>query len=113
MRTFCFITLLLFSLFLIGCANRYQSPVSDQLKYDLDKPIDCGSAEADIATLENEKISSTEQIKAGAKTVVPVAAARGILHRDYIDRARVASGEYNLEIDEKIRQIKAKCSPGN
>ncbi|MDD5618732.1 MAG: hypothetical protein PHG69_06530 [Candidatus Omnitrophica bacterium] len=113
MKTFCFIALLLFSLFFIGCANRYQAPVSDQLKYDLGKPIDCSSAENDIAVLESEKISSTEQVKAGVKTVVPAAAARGILHRDYIDRARVASGEYNLEIDEKIRQIKDKCGPGN
>jgi len=106
--TFCFL-----AFFIIGCAGNspmeYKSPISEQAKYDLEKPIDCSTAEADIKVLESEKVSSSEQAKAGVKSIVPAAAARGILHRDYIDRAKVASGEYNAEIDQKIQEIKNKC----
>jgi hypothetical protein len=40
---------------------------------------------------------------------VPAAAARAILHGDYMERGEVATGEYNQAIDDKIQQIKQEC----
>ena len=62
-------------------------------RYELGKPIDCSTAQQDIQILENEKASSSEQAKAGIKMIVPAAAARSILHRDYLNRGEVATGE--------------------
>lgn len=93
----------------IVCFAGYRPPISDEAKYDIEKPIDCTRAKEDIATLESEKADLTEQAKAGAKMFVPAAAARAILHRDYQERAEVATGEYNQAIDNKIKEIKEKC----
>ncbi|MBU1727305.1 MAG: hypothetical protein KJ880_06730 [Candidatus Omnitrophica bacterium] len=102
--------MLLVSLFIFvaGCAT-YTSPITDKAKADLERPIDCSTAEADIKMLESEKASTTEQTKAGVKMIIPAAAARGILHGDYLDRGMVATGEYNQAIDDKISKIKSEC----
>jgi hypothetical protein len=94
-----------------GCGRlrHYNSPISSQAKYDINRPVDCASAQADIQTLSGEKASSAEQAKSGVKMIVPAAAARGILHGDYMDRAQVAIGEYNAAIDAKIMKIKSTC----
>lgn len=93
--------------FVAGCA--YKSSIPDQTRYDLEKPIDCSTAQQDIQILESEKASSTQQALAGVKMVVPASAARGILHRDYLNRGEVATGEYNRDIDAKIKEIKTNC----
>lgn len=92
-----------------GCRREYEPSISDQAKEDLTKAINCSTAEQDIKTLEQEKAEASEQLKAGVKMFVPASAARAILHGDYRDRASVAIGEYNQEIDIKIKQIKDKC----
>ncbi|MFA6378738.1 MAG: hypothetical protein WCX16_03030 [Candidatus Omnitrophota bacterium] len=94
-------------LLVVGC--RYTSPISDQVKSDLERPINCATAQADIQTLEAEKVSASQQAKSGIKMVVPAAAARSILHGDYLDSGKVATGEYNAAIDEKISKIRSFC----
>ncbi|MDD2927297.1 MAG: hypothetical protein PHE30_00400 [Candidatus Omnitrophica bacterium] len=99
--------------FILVCAagcRPYIPPISAQTKDDLSRPIDCSRAREDIQALEQEKAEVAEQAKAGVKMFVPAAAARAILHGDYLDREKVASGEYNQDIDNKIQQIKEKCS---
>ena len=91
-----------------GCLP-YKKTISDEARYDLIKPIDCTTAVEDIKVLEGEKASIEEQAKSGVGMVVPVAAARAILHGDYRDRKQVLSGEYNSDIDEKIKEIKSRC----
>ncbi len=71
--------------------------------------MDCGTAEADIAALEGEKVSAAERALAGAKMVVPAAAVTGILSGDYGNRAEMASGQYNDDVDAKIAEIRAAC----
>ena len=88
-----------------GCARA----ISDQAKADLDKPVDCSTAKEDIATLEAEKASVAKQVSAGVRSVIPAAAVMGILRRDLGDRAKVAAGVYNRDIQEKIDEIKQKC----
>lgn len=91
-----------------GCRG-YKQPIPDQVKYDLSKPVDCNSAREDIKVLEQEKAQVAEQAKAGVKMFVPAAAARSILHGDYLDQKEVATGEYNQAIDDKIKLIKERC----
>jgi len=90
-----------------GCA--YKPAISREAKEELQKPVDCGRAEEDIKTLESEKAAISDEVKSGAKMFVPASAVRGILHGDYIDRERVATGQYNSDIDAKIKEIKITC----
>lgn len=90
-----------------GCA--YNPPITEQAREELAKPIDCTTAATDIRVLETEKASCDEQVKSGVKMIVPASAARSILHRDYLNREEVATGEYNRDIDAKIKEIKEVC----
>jgi len=103
-----FSVLVFIVLFIAGCA--YNPPISEEAKYELEKPVDCSTAALDIQILESEKASSTAQAKSGIKMIVPASAARSILHRDYLDREEVATGQYNRDIEAKIKEIKDKCS---
>jgi len=94
-------------LLVAGCA--YTDPIPDKAKQDLQKPIDCATAQADIQVLQSEKASASQQAKSGIKMVVPAAAARSILHRDYLESGKVAIGDYNAEIDAKVSKIKSAC----
>ncbi len=99
-------------LLLWGCG----SPVSDQAKDQMAKPIDCGDAQEDIAALEAEKASVLTRVGQGARFVVPVAVVVNIFQEGsgnkkvVSDRKAVASGEYNQSIDAKIAEIKATCN---
>lgn len=103
--------LLLVSVFVIcfvaGCA--YNPSIPDEAKYELEKPVDCSTAASDIQILESEKASSAKQAESGIKMIVPAAAARSILHHDYLGREEVATGQYNRDIDAKIKEIKDRC----
>lgn len=98
---------------LSGCANRTNlSPmpsIAPEAKEALDAPVDCGTAERDIQVLESEKASVGKQILSGVRAVVPFSAAAGILMGDYRDRAEVATGKYNEDIEAKIAEIRRKC----
>ncbi len=83
--------------------------ISDEAKADLAEPVDCETAAADIAELEGEKASTGKQVASGVRMILPVAAVAGILGGDYGNRASVASGKYNDDIDAKIAEIKQEC----
>ncbi len=98
-------------LLLWGCG----SPVSDQAKDQMAKPIDCGDAQEDIAALEGEKASVLRRVGQGARFVVPVSVVVNIFQEgsgsDKVkERSSIASGDYNKEIDAKIAEIKATCN---
>ena len=109
-------TLVLGALLLVGAC----APVSQDAKKDLAKPIDCGTATQDIATLQSEKASVLKRVEMGARYVVPVAAVSDILrsyHQGdetsvefYEDKEAVLTGDYNDAIDRKIGHIKEVCS---
>ncbi len=92
-------------LFAFGCARS----IPDEVKAEMAKPVDCSTAEQDIATLESEKASAAQQVSAGARSIVPLAAVAGLLRGDTKDRAAVASGKYNEQIDAKIAEISQQC----
>lgn len=100
-------------LILSACFNRKNhSPmpsISDEAKASQNKPVNCATAQQDIATLEDEKASVAKQALAGLRSVVPFAAASGLLLGDYQDRVSVATGDYNADLQAKIDQIKHTC----
>ena len=103
-------------LFAVGCANRKNvSPVptiDDKIKRNLAAPINCSTAKRDVAVLEKEKASIGKQMLSGVRSVMPIAAAGGILMGDYNDRLKVATGTYNSDIEAKISDIKKACNIG-
>ena len=79
----------------------------------LAKPVDCTTAEQDIATLEDERRSVAERALTGVRMVLPAAIVMGILRRDMRNRAEVATGAYNEELEAKIAEIRGACGlPG-
>ncbi len=90
---------------IVGCA----SPISDEAEQGLAKPVNCDTGAADIAALEAEKASVADQTVAGVKSVVPASAVMGILAGTTKDKAKVATGVYNQELEDKIAEIKATC----
>ena len=92
-------------LFGFGCARS----ISQEAKAEMAKPVDCSMAEQDVATLESEKASAAQQVSAGVRSIQPAAAVAGLLRGDTKDRAAVASGKYNKQLDAKIAEIKQKC----
>jgi hypothetical protein len=95
------------------------APVSQEAKKDIAKPVDCGNATQEIATLQGEKASVMKRVEMGARYVVPVAAVSDILRsyhmgdessvEFYEDKESVLTGDYNAAIDRKIAHIKEVC----
>jgi hypothetical protein len=112
-KLLCLVTLVSLILMTTACSNRKNlSPlptISDEAKSEMAAPVDCKTARGDIAVLEEERASVAKQILSGVRSLMPISAAAGILMGDYRDRASVATGKYNHDIELKIDQIKAKC----
>ncbi len=99
------VLLVMCGLALAACAG----PISQEAKEGLAKPVNCETGVADIAALESEKASVADQTVAGVKSVVPASAVMGILAGTTKDKAKVATGVYNQELEDKIAEIKATC----
>jgi hypothetical protein len=97
-------TVLLF-LCMAGCAP----PITQEAKQDLQRPINCTTAQDDIAVLQSEKSNVNQQMLAGVTSMVPAAAVMGLLTGRQEDRKEVLTGEYNDRIDQKIYQIRNTC----
>lgn len=91
-------------LLLDGCATVY-----DSAKYHLSKPVDCLTANEDIAALEAEKASLFKRARCGAQVARPYGAAASVLGGELRDKVQVATGKYNRKIDAKINKIKNQC----
>jgi len=97
-------TVLLF-LWMSGCAP----PITQEAKQDLQRPINCTTAQDDIAVLQSEKSNVNQQMLAGVTSMVPAAAVMGLLTGRQEDREEVLTGQYNDMIDEKINGIRTTC----
>ena len=85
------------------------SSISKEAKAKLAKPVNCETAKKDMAMLEKEKASVARQAAAGVTSILPVGAALALVTGDTKSRAKVATGAYNRQIDEKIAEIKKTC----
>ena len=89
---------------LVGCAVQER-----RVEEALNQPVYCGTAEGDLRVLEAEKANVTRQIAAGVTTVLPAGIVVGLVTGTSGTRLRVATGEYNRKIDERIAEIKRTC----
>jgi len=92
-------------LFLAGCAP----PITQEAKQDLQNPINCATAQDDIAVLQSEKSNVNQQMLAGVTSMLPAAAVMGLLTGRQEDREEVLTGEYNDRINQKIYEIRNTC----
>lgn len=91
-------------MFIASCASHYK-----QGEKDIKKPVNCATAEADIRVLENEKVHASQQLAAGVSAIMPIGLVAGVATGTEGAKAKVATGDYNKMIDEKIAEIKKEC----
>jgi len=100
------ITAILLSALFTACASK-QTIKSGEA--DVKKPINCATAEADIRVLESEKIHASQQLAAGVTSIVPVSLVLNVAKGTEKSDVKVATGDYNKMLDDKINEIKIKC----
>jgi hypothetical protein len=91
---------------LAGCAFQ-EKQVEQSLAQP--HPINCATAEGDIRVLQSEKSHVAGQVAAGATAIVPAGMVVGIVTGTELTKLRVATGEYNKKIDERVAAIKRTC----
>jgi hypothetical protein len=92
-----------------GCAAQAPAP-QQQVQTNLDKPIDCSTAAADIQTLNSEKARTSQEIEDGVSSIVPVGAVAHMFGGSEKDSLEIGTGEYNKKLDAKIAQIRLQCN---
>jgi len=88
-----------------GCAQTTQSDRADLL----DQPIDCTTADIDIAALEAAIPGASERAAAGLRLIVPVARIAGRVTGQLDDRREIASGRTEEQLRTRIAEIEAAC----
>ena len=97
------------SLFLFLLFAACAPPITQEAKQDLQRPINCATAQDDIALLQSEKANVNQQMLSGVTSMVPAAAVMGLLTGRQEDREEVLTGEYNDKINQKIYEIRNTC----
>ena len=92
---------------LAACA---QTPQDDRADL-LDRPIDCATADIDLAALEAAIPGAGERAIAGVRLVLPVARLTGRATGQLDDRREIASGRSEEDLRGRIAEIQAAC-PG-
>ena len=90
---------------LVGCATSNH----DERASLLAEPVNCESAEADIAALEAAMPSRRERALSAVQTVTPVGAVSGVATGSYKDRAAVLTGRTQGELNARIEEIETTC----
>ena len=90
---------------LAGCAQTTQSERADLL----DRPIDCETANIDIAALKAAIPGAGERAAAGVRLVVPVSRISGRVTGQLDDRREIASGRTEEDLRARIAEIEAAC----
>ena len=89
----------------LACAGRFEK----EEKAIEQQPVNCATAEGDIRILQGEKAHVAQQIALGVTAVYPAGLVVGLVTGTEGTKLRVATGEYNRMIDEKITRIRAEC----
>jgi hypothetical protein len=90
--------------FAAGCAMQEK-----QTMKTLDQPVNCATAEGDIRVLQSEKTHVAGQIAQGVTALAPAGIVMGILTGTEGTKLKVAVGDYNTKIDDRIALIKSTC----
>ncbi len=100
----CCCLLLAMACFSSGCAYRYK-----RVEREMQRPINCATAEGDIRMLRQEKAHVEQQILMGVTAIAPAGFVISTLTLQEPTKIRVATGEYNRMIDRRIREIEETC----
>ena len=71
--------------------------------------VNCDTAQEDIAKLQAEKKSTTEQMEKGVTSIMPSTAVLHMVTGTQEESEEIASGEYNEKIDAHISKVKSTC----
>jgi len=89
-----------------GCAME-QKKVEKQLANP--GAINCATAEGDLRMLRNEKADVAERIAEGVTSIYPAGLVLGVLTGTEGTKMKVAAGDYNKMIDQRIAEIQQTC----
>ena len=93
---------------LVGCASEYKQEAKQE-QAAKNMPVNCATAQGDIAMLKSEKESAAKQAAAGVSAFTPVGAVAGLLSGTEGEKAQIASGDYNKALEQAITRIKTTC----
>ena len=92
---------------LAGCST---SKKEKQTMQEMKQPVHCATAKGDLRALESEKAHVGSEIGAGVGAIVPISLVVNVASGTEGTEFKVASGDYNKMIDERIADIKKTCS---
>ena len=106
-RTFCLATSILMCLALAapGCAARFKK----QEKAIEQQPINCATGQGDLRMLQHEKAHLAEEVAMGVTAIYPASLVVGVVTGTEKTKLKVATGEYDRLIDQKMVSIKSEC----
>ena len=90
--------------FLAGC-----QAIPKEVKITLAEPVNCSTAQQDIALLKKEKASVGKMFYEGVTAVAPIGAVIGILTLQEKDKLEIAIGRYNHKLKRRIQEIEHVC----
>ena len=95
-----------------GCASEYKKEAQNEQSAQkmATQPVNCATAQQDIATLQKEKVNASQQAAAGASAVVPIGLVGGLLTDTEKEKGQIATGKYNQVLDQAIAHIKSSCN---
>jgi hypothetical protein len=105
-KTAMVITAILLSALLTACASKETIKEGET---DAKKTVNCATAEGDIRALKSEKVHASQQMAAGVTAIVPVGLVVNVAKGTEGSQAKVATGDYNKMLDDKIAEIKREC----
>jgi hypothetical protein len=105
-------SILVVALLGVGCASISQEAIAE-----INSPVDCATAEKDVAFLEDEKSGFFFRTLAVITAILPPGSFI-VIGRDlfsspdgiWTDKFRVGFGTYNDKIDEKIERTRQECA---
>lgn len=92
--------------FAVGCAFQ-QKNVEKELANPA--PINCATATGDIRLLNHEKANVAERMVEGVTSIYPASLVIGVVAGTEGTKLKVATGEYNKMIDQRIAEIQETC----
>ena len=98
--------------FVVLCCSGCASAVNkhELLQAQLSMPIECMMAEEQIESLHSYEVDSTEQFANTVASILPTSIIFNLLTGEYTSRLKLANGEYNQQVSNRIAEIKQKCS---
>ena len=94
---------------LAGCASSALSERADML----DRPIDCATADIDVAALKEAIPGAKERMASRVRLVIPVSRIAGRVTGDLDAHREIASGRTEEQLRARIAEIEAACAAGH